>query len=1134
MKSLRDYEESLFRAINPAVRFSVTRYVLSIGLFVGVVIFGLISFLNLGVDLLPSINIPVVAIITHYPGATARVVDQEVTQVIENTVSTISGIGDINSRSSKGDSFVILTFNPGVNRNSVANEVASQVAGAIGQLPTGISPPEVRTFNPNGRPILEFGIYGGSANVANVSSYAQNILTPLLERINGVANVSTEGGPSRQFNVLLDPSKLAYYHINPEQVVTAITNAAINQPIGTITTNGSTLTFTTKNQPTDTSQISKVIVSTSEDVTVGDLGTVRNAEVTPTFARVNGKPVVLVSIQKTSSGNSVATVAAVRRFLKRQQLPAGYQIFFSHDTTVPIKQAIHATYRELLVTAIVVAFVVLLFLGRLNTALSVILAIPIALSAAPVLYHFLGYTLNLVSLLALLVAIGIVVDDSIVVAENVERHRAMGAKRIEAVLRGASEVFSAVAAASLSLISVLLPVSFLGGFAGKYLQQFSLGLAAALLLSSFGAPLFLTLALAYTPHSPPRTLRGFLWPFAMTPRLAPACFRAFRRPLGIIVGIVIIGVMLILHHPLYIIGMVTYPIVLFILHYVIRIAFTFLEAITVTLHGWTEGALEWIRNGYVASLGRILRFSPWILLGAGAFFVFTIVVILPRVPFSFVPQSDNGSLRVFMRMPTGTATQETNAVVGQIERYLMNQPAVQIVQTVVGGGGIFGGSNQADNARIQLQLVPRNRRPSAFALVGRYRRAIRKIIHNHPGARAFVRAGGGFRGQGSATTITLVSPNLNKLTGENNHVLEVMQSNKWVGDVTSSLSRTTLENDFRPSASSLKGSGITPHTLAQTLRIYTSGGQAGNVESGGQSYPIMVEVNPKFLSGEQSLLSLPVYSSQLKTNLEIGQLGHFVPIEAPHEIHRYDRLYTAQYSLNLRRGAPPVLIFQRQLGRQLRKAGLLGNGVTLSNGSRFGLAALTRQLSFLGPEIFGLSILLAYLVMGAQFNSFRYPIYLLLPVPLALTGAIWFVFLLGGGLDVFGVMGMLMLIGLSAKNAILYLDFVVVRLGKMPFVEALVESARLRFRPIVMTTVTVLVISFPLIFGQGQGSEFGQRLGKVMLGGILFSAILTFFVVPAAFYLFERKRADRRENEYRRLSEIEEATQAASRGDSDT
>ncbi|HUX20434.1 MAG TPA: efflux RND transporter permease subunit, partial [Spirochaetia bacterium] len=276
-----------------------------------------------------------------------------------------------------------------------------------------------------------------------------------------------------------------------------------------------------------------------------------------------------------------------------------------------------------------------------------------------------------------------------------------------------------------------------------------------------------------------------------------------------------------------------------------------------------------------------------------------------------------------------------------------------------------------------------------------------------------------------------------------------------------------------------------------------------------------------------SLLNLPIYSPTLKTNLQVAQLGTFILRQAPLSISRYNRLYTAQYSLNLVPGAPPALEFQNQVQQDLTQAGLLGNGITMSSGSQFGAAALAAQLSVLGPEIFGLSFLLVYLVMGAQFNSFRYPIYLLLPVPLALTGALWFVYLIGGGLDVFGVMGMLMLIGLSAKNAILYLDFVVDRIGKMPFVEALIESARLRFRPIVMTTVTVLVISFPLILGHGEGSEFGQRLGVVMLGGIIFSAVLTFFVVPSAFYLFERKRDKQRETEVHRMEEIEEAAHTA-------
>jgi HAE1 family hydrophobic/amphiphilic exporter-1 len=231
--------------------------------------------------------------------------------------------------------------------------------------------------------------------------------------------------------------------------------------------------------------------------------------------------------------------------------------------------------------------------------------------------------------------------------------------------------------------------------------------------------------------------------------------------------------------------------------------------------------------------------------------------------------------------------------------------------------------------------------------------------------------------------------------------------------------------------------------------------------------------------------------------------------QAPVSISRYNRQYTGALRINLKPDAPPALAMQSQLTADLKKAGLLDGGVSIMSGGRFSQAALTSQLATSGPIIFLLAIFLAYLVMAAQFNSWRYPIYLLLPVPLALVGALLLVFIMGGGLDIFGLMGMLMLIGLSAKNAILYLDFVVERIGRMPLTDALIEAARLRFRPIIMTTLTVLVISFPLILGRGQGSEFGQRMGIVMLGGIVFSAVLTFFVVPAAFSLFERGRVEK-------------------------
>ena len=1109
MSKIRELENKIFQKINPAVGFSVRRYVMAVGFFVAIVVFGLVSTLGLGVDLFPQLNIPVVVIITQYPGATPSVVDQQITQVVENQVSTISGITDINSNSTTGRSIVVLQFDPSTNQNADAQQVAAVMAAAVKQLPNGVNPPTVQTFNPNSLPILQFGISGQGASLEDVAIWVQNYLTPLVERVPGVANVTTDGGPSRQFQVLLNPDRLASYNLTPQQVVTAVENSAINVPIGTIELNNNALAFSTLNVPVDVKQIADYLVDPTRGITVQDVAAVRDVANSTDYARVNGKPVVLVSIQQTSDSNQVAVVDGVRKLLAQTPLPKGYSLVYSNDTTGPIRASVQSTYHELFDTALVVALVVLLFLGRLNTALSVILAIPIALSAAPLLYHLAGFTFNLVSLLALIVAIGIVVDDSIVVSENVTRYRVMGFSQKEAVLRGASEVFSAVLAASLSILSVVLPVSFIGGFVGAYLQQFTLGLAAAVFFSLLEAILFLTVRLAYTPESRPRTWRDLLESFGMLPRSMKWGLRVWRRPLGIIVALAALGALAGTHHFLFMPLLLLYPVALGLLHYVVRILFNLLESVTFALHTATEAGLDWVRERYTRSLGGVLKRGQWVLLGGVVFFVVTVVFVAPRIAFNFVPNSDSGTIAIQLFLPPGTPLNVTNDEAAKIESYLYKQPYVSLVQTVVGQGGAFlGGIPASNDVNMVVQLTPINKRPSVFDLISKYRGTLFKMVTaDQPSAHLQVYAGGGLGGQGNALQLTLVSPDLNVLTARNSKVLQWLGSNRYVTDVESSISATTVEGDFVPDNQQMKGTGINPTTIADALQYYTSGFQAGNVWIGGLSYPIMVQINPTYLSGSQSLLALPIYSPTLGTNLHVGQLGNFVLNQAPTIISRYNRLYAANLQINLKKDAPAILTFQQDITEGMTKAGILGNGVELSTGNRFGPAALAKQLSITGPLTFLLAFFLAYLVMGAQFNSWRYPLYLLLPVPLALMGALWLIFALNAGLDLFGILGMLLLIGLSAKNAIIYLDFVTARIGKAPFVEALVESARLRFRPIVMTTLTILVISGPLVLGHGEGSEFGRNLGIVMFGGIFFSAILTFYMVPSAFYLFERKRA---------------------------
>ncbi len=1037
MSTLRDLQAKVFDRINPAVRFSVTRYVLSIGFFVAVVALGLISTMNLGVDLLPTVNIPVVVVNTVFPGASPSVVEEQVSQIIENAVSTISGITVIKSTSVLGASRVIISFDPGTDRFADTNQVAAAVSAAVQTLPSGVTPPSVQTFDPNALPIIQFGIRASRASLEDVGIWAQNDLEPVLQRVDGVANIQLDGAPQRQFQVLLDPNKLQYYGFNPQQVTAAVSASALNQSIGTVASSGQTMTFSTASAPQDVAQISSILVDAIRGIRVRDLGSVRDVPQPTTYARVDGQPVVLVSVQKTTDSNTVAVAQNVRDLLASTQLPAGYSIVVSNDTTEPIKASIRSTYRELIITAVVVALVCLLFLGKLNTALSVILAIPIALSAAPVLYKLAGFNFNQVSLLALIVAIGIVVDDSIVVAENVERYRQMGYGLKDSVLKGASEVFSAVVAASLSLMAVLIPVSFIGGFVGRYLMQFSLGLAAAVFFSLLEAVLFLTVRLAYTPDSRPRSV---------------------------------------------------------------------IQAIVTAPHRVAEAGLRWLRDRYADTLSAAIARGGWILAGAVVFFLGTLFLLGPRIPFSFVPQADSGVMQINLRLAPGAPIDVTNVATGRAEAWLFNQHDVLSVQTTVGSNGTATFGSSPNIAGMTVQLVPPRQRRNIFVLAAEYRKNLLALLRDQPSAGISASAAGGLQGQGSRVSFTLSTSDFNALSDANNKALAFLAANPHVEDAASDLSQTTLENDFVPDPNRLSGTGITPGALADALQTYTSGMQASMVQLGGISYPIIVQMDPTELSGAQSLLNLPVYSSALQSTMRTRQFGTFILSRIPLRLDRTNRRYSTDIDLDLAPDAPPPLAFQNQVTAEMRRADILANGVSFDTEKRFGPADLAAQLAGQAPLAFLLALFLVYLVMGAQFNSWRYPVYLLLPVPLALAGALWLAWALSTGLDIFGLLGMLMLIGLSAKNAILYLDFVVERMKVMPFRDALVESARLRFRPTIMTTLTVLVISFPLIFGRGQGAEFGQKLGVVMLGGIISSTVLTFYVVPAAFYLFERRK----------------------------
>jgi hydrophobic/amphiphilic exporter-1 (mainly G- bacteria), HAE1 family len=460
-----------------------------------------------------------------------------------------------------------------------------------------------------------------------------------------------------------------------------------------------------------------------------------------------------------------------------------------------------------------------------------------------------------------------------------------------------------------------------------------------------------------------------------------------------------------------------------------------------------------------------------------------------------------------VRMPPGTTLARTDGVAALVEAELARLPEVRAVATTVGTGGMLGTPN-AERANITLELVSsRERELSSQELAADLGPRLERALASFPEANVEVSAGGGDAVPVEAgIELVLSAGDRETLRERDEQAREIMRENPHLVNVGSSLEGVVSERVFVIDGSSLIGTGLTPSDVAQTLRAYNVGITAAQVREGGREIPVVVKVNPLYIQDEGTLLSLLVSAPGLGGYLPLSQLGRFEVRAAPTSISRANQAFTSTLSADIAPGAAGQLQLRAELEAAFRSAGVVDDQVVIGTGVG---PDLLGDLVVYGPIAFFLALVLNYLVIASQFNSFRYPFYLLLTVPLALVGAFWLFYLTGSALDVISVLGVVILIGLVTKNAILLLDAVVSRVQEgLTLKEALVAAGRLRLRPILMTALTIVIISLPLLLGLGEGSEFRRSLGLVILGGVLSSTLLTLFVVPAAFYRFERRRYD--------------------------
>ena len=1132
------------------IGFFIKRFVFSISIFAAIVMFGLVSSVGVGVDLLPNFELSFVSVNTSYPGAGSAEVAKQISEPIEDSLSTLPGINSLSSISFEGLSVVFVEFAANVDADQAAVDVSQRVNAIVGTLPDDASSPSIEKLDPNDQPILNVALAAEGENLREIQAYAEDVLEPELQRVQGIADVSIIGPVEREVQVLLDPGRLERYGFSPAQVSAAIGAASSEVPLGNLDVGGERILFAGRNVLTSTRDVEEVVVDSASGLRVEDVAVVRDATADiNAYSRLDGKPVVLLEVLKQSGANSVEASESVRRTLDGLELPEGYETTVIADTTPFIRSTVSDTQGELVRAVFIVAFIVLLFIGRVGSVISVILAIPISFAGALIIFGILGFTFNIVTLLAVTVAVGLVVDDSIVIAESIDRYREQGYSKIESVKLGAGEVSVAVLASTLSLLAVFLPISFLPGILGQFFREFGLTLTATIVASYLEALFFLTVRLAYLPNPELPTFKelggaanklandtnwilsfykrrrfwtvlvllgvavgaGFI---AAAPELAERLAEAGRTlPFDVessmryVVGIGLIPTTII------VLGILV-PLLLFVGRYLGRLLGYAFGAVLRPMYLAVDKFVGVLREGYGRALGVALSGANFVLIGAALMFA-SVFVIAPQLGFTFSPASDSAQVGLTVALPAGTDLDTTNALATRVEDALIGRPEIVSVQASVGvNTSDVGNISSSGRAEFVLELVPKGEREFSDEEYGlRYQEEVRELLADYPEADI---TGGAVQNAGPPETsdyaITLASSDLELLRERDDLARQVLERAPYFNDVDSDLDTSVSERVFRLNQTALIGTGLSVNDVYTTLRAYNVGIEAAQLrQRSGSEYPVQVRVDPASLRDEQALLSLPISSPVLERSIPLGELGRFVLLEAPSSITRTGQTYTTEIRGDVLPGddIPAVSEIREEMKEALSDAGVLDERVTESSGTGLDL---TGDLVRYTPIAFALALLLNYLVIASQFNSFKFPIYLLLTVPLALVGVLWLFFIFNLftnlPLDLNSVLGIVILTGLVTKNAILLLDIVVNKTedDDESLRDLLIRAGKLRLRPILMTTSTLVAISIPLLLGAGEGSEFRRPLGLVIFGGVTFSALMTLFVVPAAFYRFERGR----------------------------
>jgi hydrophobic/amphiphilic exporter-1 (mainly G- bacteria), HAE1 family len=1002
----------------------------------GILIFGLMSYTLLPISALPHVDYPFINVSASLPGATPETMASSVAAPLERQFTEIAGLNSFNSTSSTGSTNISLQFDFSRRVDDAAKDVQSAIAAAAGALPSDLpKPPTFRKVNPSVSPILFLYLYSQTLPISAVDEAAEVTIAQPISMINGVAQVQVYGQKQYAVRVQLDPQALASKQIGLDQVRTAIASGNVDLPTGSLSDANRTYTIQANGQLLNAADYRSLIVSYKNGAAVrlqdvaNVLDDVQNNKVSNRFSdrTVTNQPAIVLAVQPQPDANTVEIVDSIKALLPtlQQQIPQSIEMGVFYDRSQSIRASVEDVKFSLILSVCLVVLVIFLFLRNLTATLIPSLALPVAIVGSFSAMYLLGFSLDNLSLMALTLSVGFVVDDAIVVLENIVRHQEMGEPPLEAALNGSREIGFTILSMTLSLVAVFIPILFMGGLIGRLFHEFAVTISVAILVSGF-------VSLSLTPMLCSRFLKNT---------------RPQRQN---------------------------------------------------RLYQLSERAFDWVLHGYEWSLKPVLRYRFITLIGSAILLAFTVYLFM-LVPKGFIPTEDTGQLTANTKAAQDISFDDMLRHQQAVVDIIRQDPNIAAINSTIGA---IGPNASVNAGRITMRLKPRaQRRLSADAIVQKLTKQLRGI----PGIQAFVRAPAAIPIGGQQTNsqyqFTLQSLDLQALRQYVPLLLDKVRALPGLRSVDSDLQLATPQIQVQVDRSKASTLGITASLVERTLSAAYGAGQISTIYTPNNQFFVILEVKPEY-QRDPSALSLLYVRSSAGQLVPLNAIATLTQTVGPLTVNHLSGLPSSTISFDTLPGTSLSQATQaiEEVAQSLLPA-------TISTSFQGSAQVFNQSFNTLG-SLLVVSILVIYLILGILYEDFIHPLTILSGLPSAGFGALLTLLVFGVKLNLYSFIGIILLVGIVKKNGIMLVDFAIEaqrKEGKAPL-DAIYAACIVRFRPIMMTTMAALIGTLPIALGAGSGSEARRPLGIAIVGGLLFSQILTLYLTPVFYTYLEAWR----------------------------